>query len=251
MPAYRYFIATFLTAFLVVAPVKAQESETITISTPADSAVHAVGRFKLVESGNGSPGRRYVSAEIENEHGEIVKFTCDPKHVTFGDGFDVAIAPVSQSQAEIIVKLTVTNPAGEAAISVIRFDKVNQTIAPISGAAKTRDLLSQSHDFAATASALPLLVSAFETARSARTANAQVVSTTSSTKHMNVGNQDLAPDIDASFWGCIGAGLAVIATGLALIAACAIPEPLEPIACLGAVFAYLSAVVIALDTCFG
>jgi len=237
----RCLTTAILIAVVVVTPLMAQQSETLTISTPAGSAARVTGRFSLVDDGG---SHKHLEGEITNEHGDVLRLTGGYKHVTFGDGYDLATTLVADTDAETVMCLTVTSPSGEVATSIVSYNKIKQTIRPITTAGRARDLLNQSRDFATAVATVPLLASTLRAKLANQSAALQAPTPAAAAKHFTA-----TPMEWDSTLGCIGALLVVVGAGIAVVAACLIPEPIEPLACWASVTVFMGSVMLAIDTC--
>jgi len=243
---FRCLVTTTLVALLVVVPVMAQQSETVTVSTPAGSAIHATARFSLVQD---QSLHKHLEGEVTTDAGEIIRVSGTNKRVTFGDGYGLASEIIADTEAETVVRLTVTSATGRSASSVVTYNEISQTVAPSPNAAAARELLNESHDFKVLAETLPALASALQHAAAEKITAAGTKTQVSSDRHFSIKAMEDS-GIDPSIFGCIGAVLVMIGAALLMVAACVIPEPLEPILCIGSVLTYVGSVMLALDACF-
>ncbi len=176
-------------------------------------------------------------------HSSTATFTFDGRNLRFGDGYEIRSEIVVNNDEEFVVKLGGFAPGAETtgAEVVIQYDKrsgignhprpenddgVRPRIDPVTSAGlnQLRLLMSASHDFVVLSWTLPSFASEMPPRNNGRIAANSVL-------------------------GCIGAAFLYVAAMLDFIGSCGIPEPLEPLACAVAYFAFVGAGVLLADEC--
>lgn len=191
---------------------------------------HVTGRFDQVAHG----GKNMFHGKLaSNDRGSEIWFAAD--EMSFADGYSLRSETLADTPALVVKKLTATAPDHRHAVAVVRLDRNTQD-ASSTGIDRVLSLLQGSAEFVLFKDALPAIMNAV---------NGSAANTASARKHgassLYVEDGPFDLDIYMGIFGCFAAILGWIASLLALIAACGIPEPVEPLACAIAVIAFVAA----------
>jgi hypothetical protein len=234
-------------------------------TTYGDAVSHSKFTMRFVA---GSPVSAGASLTIERDGASnvisgtvstlssVATFTFDGSTLRFGDGYGIRSEVLANDQDQYVVKLIGIAPGSEntGVEAVIGYDKqtgrhrfggnapgaTDESDRAVRSASDSETragldrihvLLSESHDFAVLTASMPGFT-------------AQMTST----KNGRISPNDLHASPNGLV-ACIAASLVYIGATLDLIAACGIPEPLEPLACAGAIFAETAAALFLGDSC--
>jgi hypothetical protein len=158
--------------------------------------------------------------------------------LSFGDGYSLVTETVANSPDEFVEKLTAIAADHRHTVATVRLDRHSQGYS-FEGTERVNALLAESDHFQLFKAFLPVLTSAAQA--TATSANKHRPSTMASDDAGPFTLDFLLVDIDASLGACLAAILGGVAAFVLVIAACFIPEPLEPWACYGAILALMAA----------
>ena len=150
---------------------------------------------------------------------KTVTFTVLDNTIILGDGYILQREDVNSSDVESIQHLRAITPDGREATAFVQLNKTTGRHFA-HGIDKLRSLMGTSQDFLALSVALPAITSA--AAAGTKSANGLKVAS------------------DGLLW-CLFMWTIYVAETITFIAACGIPEPLEPIACAAALFTWVAA----------
>lgn len=211
----RRFVRPMILTLAVIAttvsiPVTARAQHPAEFAAGRDMrAVPSITRPMSVRIEKGVLGGRPVGKVILTSDEGNAECTFDGKTMQFGDGYVVAHDVVT-NRAEFVVRLTAMAPDGNTRVAVARIDRRTGD-ASTAGMDEIAFLLSTSRHARLIQAALPAILDQL----SSSTARQDAV--------VNAGTN---------------CALLVVAFGISVdlvIAACAVPEPVEPYACAGAI----------------
>lgn len=236
-------VSVCLLATVPILPASAYADSTVhsqvEIRSPLASGAEATAKLTADAVGD----QHLLSGSVSTPAGSA-DFSFDGKTLTLGDGYGISTDILKNDGTEFVINLTAFSPGSDGPRSrrqlttdpgvgggpnlspaedttvTVRYNKITGR-ASEGDVARLNRFLSASTQFGLLAVALPTL--AKQVASPGKVAN--------------------------SILGCIGMIFAYIASMIAFVAGCGVPEPLEPFACAGAVIAFIGAGVALVDSC--
>lgn len=220
---------------------RTEKIETRTIEVPIAFNETATSRIEArVHDGRAT---FHIDITSGDEHAAV---DMDGNHVTLPDGFGVDLERLPAAAGERAARITATAPDGRIEHAIVHVDTTTGAHRE-AGVERVIALINEAPSAHLLRETLPAIGRAMQ----AHAAEVQREGNIAAgTPHFGrVNTLDVGDVVAEGIWGCMGAGILVVGSFFLAGAACLMPEPLEPLACIGALIVLAGAVVVWLDAC--
>lgn len=215
------------------------ESRTIEVSLA--SAKKAVAQIEA-RSHDGTTSFR-LDISSPDEHAAI---NVEGSRATFDDGFGLDVEKLPAAAGERVARITATAPDGRTEHAVLHVNTTTGDHREV-GLDRVIALINEAPSAHLLREAMPSIGATLQAqaaaSRAVRNGSASAV------RLGRAKALDFGDIVEDGIWGCMGAGIVAIGSFFLAGAACLIPEPFEPLACIGALIVLAGAVVVWLDAC--